>query len=81
MDYSSLQNGTDIRGVAMEGISGQSVTLTEQACRDIGRGFALWLAEHLGKDRLRVAIGRDSRLTGPELSAWIAEALAEEGVW
>ena len=81
MDYSSLQNGTDIRGVAMEGISGQSVTLTEQACRDIGRGFALWLAERLGKDKLRVAIGRDSRLTGPELSAWIAEALAEEGVW
>ena len=42
MDYSSLQNGSDIRGVAMEGVAGQEVNLTEQACRDIGRGFALW---------------------------------------
>ena len=36
MDYTKLQNGSDIRGVAMEGIEGQHVNLTEQACRDIG---------------------------------------------
>ena len=80
MDYSMLQNGSDIRGVAMEGIPGQDVDLTEQACRDIGRGFALWLRERLGKDGLRVAIGRDSRLTGPALSRWMGEALAAEGL-
>ena len=80
MDYSKLQNGSDIRGVAMEGVAGQNVNLTEQACRDIGRGFALWLRERLGKDALRVAVGRDSRLTGPALVGWISEALAAEGV-
>ncbi len=80
MDYSSLQNGSDIRGVALEGIAGQPVNLTEQACRDIGRGFALWLHERLGKAALRVAVGRDSRLSGPALLGWISEALAEEGV-
>ncbi len=80
MDYSGLQNGSDIRGVAMEGIAGQSVTLDEQTCRDIGRGFAVWLKDRLGKDTLRVAIGRDSRLTGPALSGWIGETLAAEGV-
>ena len=80
MDYFSLQNGSDIRGVALEGIAGQHVNLTEQVCRDIGRGFALWLRERLGKDALRVAIGRDSRLSGPALSGWIGEALAAEGV-
>ena len=80
MDYSSLQNGSDIRGVAMEGVAGQEVNLTEQACRDIGRGFALWLRGRLGKDDLRVAVGRDSRLTGPALARWIGEALAAEGV-
>ena len=68
MDYLSLQNGSDIRGVAMEGIPGQSVNLTDQACRDIGRGFALWLRDRLKKDGLRVAVGRDSRLSGPALS-------------
>lgn len=80
MDYSGLQNGSDIRGVAMEGIAGQSVNLGEQACRDIGRGFALWLRKRLQKDALRVAIGRDSRLTGSMLSGWIGEALAAEGI-
>ena len=68
MDYTKLQNGSDIRGVAMEGIEGQHVNLTEQACRDIGRGFALWLRARLGKDTLRVAVGRDSRLSGPQLA-------------
>ena len=51
MDYTKLQNGSDIRGVAMEGIEGQHVNLTEQACRDIGRGFALWLRARLGNRR------------------------------
>ena len=39
MDYKKLQNGSDIRGVALEGIAGQPITLTEQVCRDIGRGL------------------------------------------
>ena len=81
MDYSKLQNGSDIRGVALEGIAGQNVNLTEQVCRDIGRGFALWLSSKAGgKQNLRVAVGRDSRLSGPELSKWICEAMAQQGL-
>ena len=49
MDYKKLQNGSDIRGVALEGIAGQSVNLTEEVCRSIGRGFALWLCQKTGK--------------------------------
>ena len=41
MDYSKLQNGSDIRGGALEGMEGQNVNLTEAVCKDIGRGFAL----------------------------------------
>jgi phosphomannomutase len=81
MDYSKLQNGSDIRGIALEGIEGQHVNLTEQACRDIGRGFALWLqAREPGKTGLRVAVGRDSRLSGPALAGWIDGAMAEAGL-
>ena len=80
MDYSKLQNGSDIRGVALEGIEGQHVNLTEAACRDIGRGFALWLKETTGKDALKVAVGRDSRLSGPTLSAWLCDAMVEAGL-
>ncbi len=81
MDYKKLQNGSDIRGVALEGIEGQHVNLTEQACRDIGRGFALWLVEKAGKKaNLRVAVGRDSRLSGQMLCGWICDAMVEQGL-
>lgn len=81
MDYAKLQNGSDIRGVALENPEGQPVTLTERTCRDIGRGFALWLDRRHTKDGpLRVAVGRDSRLSGPAMAAWTAQALAESGI-
>ncbi len=80
MDYKKLQNGSDIRGVALEGIEGQHINLTEQVCRDIGRGFALWLINKLGKTDLRVAVGRDSRLSGSTLSAWICDAMVKAGL-
>ena len=81
MDYSKLQNGSDIRGVALEGIEGQHVNLTEQACRDIGRGFALWLTSKNSASRpLRVAVGRDSRLSGEALCSWICDAMVQQGL-
>ena len=81
MDYKKLQNGSDIRGVALEGIEGQHVNLTEQVCRDIGRGFALWLKNKTGKNSgIRVAVGRDSRLSGPALCGWLCEAMVQQGL-
>ena len=81
MDYSKLQNGSDIRGVALEGIEGQHINLTEQACRDIARGFALWLLNKFsGKTTLRVAVGRDSRLSGPALAGWLCDEMVKQGL-
>ncbi len=80
MDYKKLQNGSDIRGVALEGIEGQHVNLTEEASRNIGRGFACWLKNRLNKDELTVAVGRDSRLSGEALCGWLCEAMAAQGV-
>lgn len=80
MDYKKLQNGSDIRGVALEGIEGQHINLTEEVCRNIGRGFALWLLHKTGKHQLRVAVGRDSRLSGPTLCGWICDAMVQSGL-
>ena len=81
MDYKKLQNGSDIRGVALEGIEGQHVNLTEEVCRNIGRGFALWLMKKGGKNSgIRVAVGRDSRLSGEALCGWICEAMVQQGL-
>ena len=79
MDYSKLQNGSDIRGVALENEEGKEVNLTESACRDLGRGFALWLCRK-EKRPYRVALGRDCRISGENLLRWMAEELAREGM-
>ncbi len=81
MDYKKLQNGSDIRGVALEGIEGQHINLTEEVCRSIGRGFALWLQERTkAEGPIRVAVGRDSRLSGPQLCQWLCDAMVEQGL-
>ena len=80
MDYKKLQNGSDIRGVALEGIEGQNVNLTEKVCKDIGRGFAVWLYKKTGKKDLKVAVGRDSRLSGEALSKWLIDSMVESGI-
>ena len=67
-NITALQNGSDIRGIAMEGIKGESVNLTQDMAMKIAYAFSFWLKEKTGKEQLRVAVGRDSRLTGPNLA-------------
>ena len=67
IEYKKLQNGSDIRGVAMDGIEGQPVTLTAEAVMNIAKAFVLFLQERTGKSELRLSIGRDSRLSGEAL--------------
>jgi len=80
MDLYALQNGSDIRGVALPGVPGQDVTLTGDAVAAIAGGFARWLAGRCGERPLRVALGRDSRLSGPAIAETLGSALSEAGV-
>lgn len=79
MDYLKLQNGSDVRGVAMEGIEGQAVNLNEAVMADIARAFIVYLKKRLGRANLSVAIGRDSRLTGEALEEAAANAMLAMG--
>lgn len=81
-DYKKLQNGSDIRGVALEGVAGEPVNLTPAAAHDFGAAFALWLADRKGRPshELTVAVGRDSRLSGPALAEAFAQGLCAAGV-
>ena len=81
-DFLKLQNGSDIRGVALEGIDGEHVNLTTEACRNIGAAFALWLSAKTGRstDTLVIGIGRDSRLSGGALENALVEGLATQRV-
>ncbi len=78
-DYFVLQNGSDIRGVAMESEGGSPVNLTLDAAFDIGAAFGIWLKGRSGLPA-RVAVGRDSRLTGEAITAALLRGLASVGV-
>ena len=80
MNYLKLQNGSDIRGVALPGIPGEDVTLTEEAVRHIARGFTAWLRARRGGGPLRVSVGRDSRLSGETIAQWLCGELAVCGL-
>lgn len=81
-DFLKLQNGSDIRGVALEGVDGEHVNLTTGVCRNIGAAFALWLSAKTGRstDTLVIGIGRDSRLSGEALENALVEGLATQRV-
>ena len=69
--YKQFKSGTDIRGVATAGVAGQAVNLTDEVLQKMADGFALWLAAKVHKtpDRLKIAVGRDSRISGPHIMA------------
>lgn len=81
MDLLKLQNGSDIRGVAMPGVPGEDVNLSVEAVEAIAGGFVRWLCARLPEAKtLRVSIGRDSRLSGPAISETLCAALMRAGV-
>ena len=65
----------DIRGVYGEQLDGETAHL-------IGRAFARVLAKLREKEpsELRVGLGRDMRLNGPEMADGVRRGLVEEGV-
>jgi phosphomannomutase len=79
--WTALQNGSDIRGVALEGIPGEAVNLTPAVATTLGQAFVSWLSDQLQTPapQLTIAIGRDSRLSGPALMAAAIAGMAAQG--
>lgn len=77
----SLQNGSDIRGVVIDGVEGQAVTLNDPMIRSIGFAFANWLAQRINKPAadLRISVGNDSRLSAERVKRCIFEGLVQAG--
>lgn len=90
--YSRLQNGSDIRGVAIAGVEGQPLTLSPAVAFFIGKGLVEYLRQRKKKkgedgggenDKAspfpRIAVGRDPRLSGPMLEGALAAGVAAAG--
>ena len=80
MNWKQLKSGTDIRGVAAEGQ--KPVTLTDPVVATLAQAFAGWLAEKKQKpvSALTIAVGRDSRISGPRIRDAVSAALSGIGV-
>ncbi|MGC4431066.1 phosphomannomutase/phosphoglucomutase, partial [Streptococcus suis] len=80
-----LQNGSDIRGIAIA-TDEYAVNLTQQATKEVVRGLIHWLtqkpelAQAYQEGQLKIGIGRDSRLSGPDLVAAFTEEAVRLGV-
>ena len=73
--YKQFKSGTDIRGVASEGVEGQPVNLTDDVVARMADGFVLWLSKKVSKapETLTISIGRDSRISGPHIVSICSE--------
>ena len=77
MDYRKLKSGSDVRGVAV----GEGATLTPDVAKTLGVAFARYVAGKTGKpvERVSIALGRDSRVSGPQLLEAAAQGIASAG--
>jgi phosphomannomutase len=81
IDWKKLQNGSDIRGVALAGVEGETVNLTPEVAQTLGNAFVNWLSRKVGKPttKLSIGIGRDSRLSGEVLTTSVTTGIAIAG--
>ncbi|KAI3793444.1 hypothetical protein L1987_36063 [Smallanthus sonchifolius] len=79
VDFLKLQNGSDIRGVAVDGVAGEPVNLTEPVTEAIAAAFAAWLLDKKKADsskRLKISIGHDSRISAQKLQDAASRGIA-----
>jgi len=85
MNWTAIQNGSDIRGIAIEGVTGESVNLTSEVVKKIGIAFTKWVGKNFPAKQkpYNIGVGMDSRLSGPELKASLCKSLSSTGctVW
>ena len=82
INYKSLQNGSDIRGVALPIVNDEPVNLTDAVIENIITGFVYLLANKLSAPLgdLRVSVGRDSRTSGEHIGGIVCKTLQKHGV-
>ncbi len=68
MNLKELQNGSDIRGVALDLNPEEPINLTSEEVKALSRAFVAWLRQKTGKQDMTIAVGRDSRLSGQKLA-------------
>lgn len=81
-EWKKFKSGSDVRGVALEGVKDMPVTLTDEAVTAITDGFAFWLCRRINKkpEEIWVSVGHDSRVSGPRMKKDVIDALTRAGI-
>ena len=81
-NYKKLQNGSDIRGIAMNGVIGETPNLGTIETERLSKGFALWLSAKTKKPvyELKISVGRDPRLSGEALQQTMLNTFENCGI-
>ena len=60
-EYGIFKSGTDIRGVASEGVKGYEVNMTDERVARMANGFLLWLLHGVFKGLQKRVVYNDKR--------------------
>ncbi len=79
--FKKLKSGTDIRGIAAEGVVGENITLTDDVVCRITDAFALWISNRLGKlpTDIKISVGHDSRISAERIKKCVINTLVSRG--
>lgn len=73
-NWKKLQNGSDIRGVAIQGVKDEPINIFPKTAEILGKAFCQWL-KNKGFRNVTIAVGTDSRLSGNELKNFFSKGI------
>lgn len=79
--WKQFKSGTDIRGVAVDGVEGEPLNLTDDTVASMAAAFLMWLSRKTGKavSELKVAVGHDSRISAERIRNAVVNSLVKCG--
>lgn len=80
-EWAALKNGSDIRGVASEGVPGASINLTDEVVSAIAKAFVVFLAVKydINPENITISIGHDSRISAQRIKNACIKAITQSG--
>ncbi len=80
-EWAALKNGSDIRGVASEGVIGASVNLTDEVVSAIAKAFVVFLSTKydIKPENITISIGHDSRISAQRIKNACIKSITQSG--
>ena len=82
MNFKQFKSGTDIRGIAAEGVEGEHINLTDEVISSITDAFLVWYTNKYNKpaNELSISVGHDSRISAERIKTAVINSLVSCGV-